>query len=407
MNLATSTLNQNLLDTATPPIPEAARWLSAYDGRLGPALNLAQAVPGDPPPVSFLERIAIAAGGPEATRYGSIYGDAELRSAYAAACAKVFEAPIAQSEVAITAGCNQAFFVAILAVAAAGDAVLLPAPWYFNHKMTLDMLGIEARPLPLQADARFVPDAGEAAKLIDGKVKALVLVTPNNPTGAVYPPDVIDSFLELAHAKGIKLIIDETYRDFRPESGAPHALFKDSRWRDTVISLYSFSKSYAIPGHRLGALIAAGPVLEEIGKVLDCIQICPARAAQQALPWAMENLGGWINEVSTEITGRAEAFRAALSDCPSWQVDQIGAYFAYVRHPFNGIPATDVAEQLAKACGLLALPGSYFGPGQDRHLRLAFANVGRGEIAQIPDRLAALPANAFDTDTTWKDQRHG
>lgn len=405
--MATSNLNKNLIDTATPPIPEAADWLSAYDGRQGPALNLSQAVPGDPPPIEFLERIALAAGSVGATQYGDLFGDDTLRTAYAADCSRLFRAPIDINEVVITAGCNQAFFVSIMAVAAAGDAVLLPAPWYFNHKMTLDMLGIEARPLPLRAETGFIPDVAEATSLIDDKVRAIVLVTPNNPTGSIYSPEVIASFLNLAHAKGIRLIIDETYRDFRPDAGPPHSLFSDQRWQDTLISLYSFSKSYAIPGHRLGALIASERILSEIGKALDCIQICPTRAAQMALPWAMETLGSWRQETNREIAKRAQAFRSALAHHSSWNIDQIGAYFAYIRHPFAGIPAAEVAERLAKDCGLLALPGSYFGPGQEQHLRLAFANVGISEIAQIPDRLAAFDTKAFEENSEWKDNRYG
>jgi aspartate/methionine/tyrosine aminotransferase len=400
-------LNQNLIDTGTPPIPEAANWLSAYDGRLGPALNLSQAVPGDPPPAEFLERIASAARSAEATRYGDIFGDDALRTAYAAECSAIFQAPIGFGEVAITAGCNQAFFVSIMALAAAGDAVLLPAPWYFNHKMTLDMLGIEARPLPLHAETGFIPEVADAAALLDAKVKAIVLVTPNNPTGAVYPPEVLASFLNLAHDHGIHLIIDETYRDFRLDQAAPHGLFKDARWRETVISLYSFSKSHAIPGHRVGALIASEGILREIGKILDCVQICPARSAQMAIPWALANLRNWRLETSVEIADRAETFRKVLASLPEWRIDQIGAYFAYVRHPFAGVEAAAVAELLARECGLLALPGSYFGPGQDQHLRLAFANVGRSTIEKIPDRLAAFPQTAFGNDFERKDHRHG
>ncbi|WP_299472589.1 aminotransferase [uncultured Roseibium sp.] len=389
-NVAISNLNPNLIDTATPPIPEAEDWLLAYDGRFGPALNLSQAVPGDPPPSEFMAKIASSAGTTEATRYGDIFGDHGLRAAYAADCSELFQASIDPAEIAITAGCNQAFFVSIMALAAAGDAIILPAPWYFNHKMTLDMLGVEARPMPLLAENSFLPDVADTAKLIDDKVKAIVLVTPNNPTGAIYPPDLITSFFELAHEQGIKLILDETYRDFLHEKAAPHGLFSDPCWQDTVISLYSFSKSYAIPGHRLGAVTASPQVLSELGKVLDCIQICPARAAQLALPWAMANLSGWRMETNAQISERAGAFRKALTPHPAWRIDQMGAYFAYVRHPFPGVSAVAVAERLASDCGLLALPGSYFGPGQEQHLRFAFANVGCHAIAQVTDRLAGF-----------------
>jgi aspartate/methionine/tyrosine aminotransferase len=118
-------------------------------------------------------------------------------------------------------------------------------------------------------------------------------------------------------------------------------------------------------------------------------------------------LRNWRLETSVEIADRAETFRKVLASLPEWRIDQIGAYFAYVRHPFAGVEAAAVAELLARECGLLALPGSYFGPGQDQHLRLAFANVGRSTIEKIPDRLAAFPQTAFGNDFERKDHRHG
>src|SRR5262245_5121854 len=130
-------LNPLLIETATPPIPEAQGWARAYDGGAGPLVDLAQAVPGYPPPDSMLERLAAAARDPATAGYGAILGDGLLRQSYAAHLTRLYGAPIVPSEVAVTTGCNQAFMVAILAVARAGDTVLLPTPWYFNHKMAL------------------------------------------------------------------------------------------------------------------------------------------------------------------------------------------------------------------------------------------------------------------------------
>ena len=109
----------------------------------------------------------------------------------------------------------------MMALARAGDAVILPTPWYFNHKMTLDLLGIEAIPLPCLAEAGFVPEAAAAARLVGPRTRAIVLVTPNNPTGAVYPPATIRDFAELCRERGLALVIDETYRDFLPAGGSP------------------------------------------------------------------------------------------------------------------------------------------------------------------------------------------
>jgi aspartate/methionine/tyrosine aminotransferase len=114
-----------IADLGSPPIPEAQGWLRRYDGGFGP-----------------------------------IMGDPDLRAAYARHVSGLYGSPVDAEEVAITAGCNLAFFAAALLVARHGDSVLLPAPWYFNHQMTLAMLGIEARPLPAAPRPASCPTRG-------------------------------------------------------------------------------------------------------------------------------------------------------------------------------------------------------------------------------------------------------
>jgi aspartate/methionine/tyrosine aminotransferase len=336
----------------------------------------------------MLERLAATAGSAAGAQYGPINGDPGLRQAYAAELSRIYEGRIAPEDTAVTAGCNLAFFATMMMLARHGDAVLLPTPWYFNHQMSLDMLGIEPRPLPCRPETGFVPRVEDAEALIDDRVKAIVLVTPNNPTGAVYPAHVIEAFAELCRRRGIYLVIDETYRDFLPSGvNRAHGLFTSEDWRPTVIQLYSFSKSYAIPGHRMGAITADAALVEQVAKVLDCIQICAPRAAQAALPWAIEGLRDWREENRAEINRRAQVFREALAPLPEWRIESVGAYFAYLSHPFPERTAQMVAEKLATERGVLGLPGSYFGPGQDRHLRIAFANVSAEVLAGLTDRL--------------------
>jgi aspartate/methionine/tyrosine aminotransferase len=380
-------LNPLLLDTGTPPIPEAKAWLTAYDGRLGPAIDLSQAVPSKPPHADLLARIGAAAADAENARYGPILGDAALR----AALARDIGGTVTPGDVAITSGCNQAFVVAMMALAKAGDRVILPAPWYFNHEMTLGLLGIEAVPLPCPPENGFVPEVDQARALIDGRTRAIVLVTPNNPTGAVYPAATLRAFSELCRQNGIALVLDETYRDFLPDGQeASHDLFAGDDWRGHVMQLYSFSKAHAVPGHRLGALTADAGTIAEIAKILDCLQICPPRTAQGALAWAIEAQRDWREANRRDINLAARAFRSAFAQMPDWRVEAVGAYFAYVRHPFSGEKAGLVAERMARERGVLALPGPFFGPGQEGHLRMAFANVSAQMIGLIPARLAGF-----------------
>ncbi|MBP0615025.1 aminotransferase [Jiella mangrovi] len=381
--------NPRLAAVLAPPIAQADRWAGAYDGRHGPLINCSQAVPNHAPPAEFAARLGEAAASPAAARYGDILGDRALRDAYAGHVSKTYQTAIDPARIAITAGCNQAFFAAMIAVAGAGDAVILPTPWYFNHQMTLDMLGIEKRALPTRAETGFLPDPDRLEALIDDRTRALVLVSPNNPTSAIYPPELLRDLFRICVRRGLHLVLDETYRDFLPpEAGCPHALFADPRAETNLIGLYSFSKAYAIPGHRIGAMIAGGAMIGEIEKVIDSLQICAPRPAQVALPFAFDAMAEWRSENAATIAARARLFAREIVTLPGWHLDQIGAYFAYVRHPFPDRPAADVAADLARDLGILALPGSFFGPGQEKHLRIAFANVPEGEILEIMRRLS-------------------
>ncbi|MFL5006680.1 MAG: aminotransferase class I/II-fold pyridoxal phosphate-dependent enzyme, partial [Microvirga sp.] len=162
-------INPLVADTGTPPIPEAQGWVQRYGGAHGPLINMSQAVPGHPPHPDFMARLVEAAASVDAARYGPIAGDADLRAAYAGHLAALSGGDIEAADVAITAGCNMGFVAALMLVAKAGDAVLLPSPWYFNHEMTAKMLGVEARPLPCDPKAGFVPDPDEAGRLIDAR----------------------------------------------------------------------------------------------------------------------------------------------------------------------------------------------------------------------------------------------
>ena len=382
-------LSPRIRATETPPIPAARAWAARYAGQAGPALDLTQAVPGYAPPPDLLGRFAEAAGSAACAGYGPIAGDAALREALAADMSAFYGAAIAPAQVAITAGCNLAFAMAMQAIAAEGEAVLLPTPWYFNHRMALTMQGVRAIPVPTRAEDGFVPDPARIAALMEEhRARAVVLVTPNNPTGAVYPVSVIHAVAELCRRHGAWLVLDETYRDFLTAS-PPHGLFGGD-WGDVLVHLYSFSKAYCIPGHRLGAIAAGPPMMDELAKAFDTDQICPPRPAQAAIAWAIPALRDWREGNRALMAARAAFFRQAVSQLPGWRLDSLGTYFAYLRLPDSAPDAVRAAEILAAERGLMSLPGPFFGPGQERHLRLAFANAAEDVLAKVPERLGAF-----------------
>ena len=227
--------------TEAPPVMEARRWIEGVafsDQR--PLLNVSQAAPVDLPPEPLRRAMAdIALNEPSAHLYGPVLGHPDLRAEVAAEWTRAYGGEVCAEDVAITSGCNQAFAAALSTIAGPGDEVLLPTPWYFNHKMWLDMNGITT--VPVACDETMVVDIDAARAGLSERTRALVLVTPNNPTGAEYPSEVVRAAYERCKAAGIALVIDETYRDFASRSGAPHDLFADPNWRDTVVQLYSSS----------------------------------------------------------------------------------------------------------------------------------------------------------------------
>ena len=379
--------------TAPPPVMEARRWLAGVDFPPDrPLINLSQAAPIDPPPEALREAMAETIRTDDTTHlYGPVLGLPALRSELAWRTASRYGGEIRADDVAITAGCNQAFCAAVATLAAPGDAVLLPFPWYFNHKMFLDMAGIDTIPLP--CDARLIPDPDAARARLTPRTRAIVLVTPNNPTGAEYPPETIAAFAALARERGLALVLDETYRDFSSSEDPPHALLADPDWRETLIHLYSFSKSYRLTGHRTGAIIAAPARLAEVEKVLDTTTICAPQLGQRAALWGLRNLDTWLASERAEILRRRDAALSVLSALPGWRVLGCGAYFAYVEHP-HPLPSDKLAPLLVREASLLMLPGTMFSPEGDeaaqRQLRIAFANVGVEGLQVLGERLAGL-----------------
>ena len=379
--------------TEPPPVMEARRWLQGVTfPPERPLINISQAAPVESPPLGLRQALAEAAlNDPQAHLYGPVLGLPALRAEIAAQWSAAYGGTIADTQVAITQGCNQAFCAVMATLAGAGDEVILPTPWYFNHKMWLDMQGVRAVPLP--AGAGLVPEAEAAARLITDRTRAIVLVSPNNPGGAEYPAETLAAFHALARARGLALIVDETYRDFDSRPGRPHDLFTDPDWADDFIHLYSFSKAYRLTGHRVGAIVASAARLAEVEKFLDTVAICPSQLGQIGALWGMRNLSQWVTGERAEILARRAAMVGGFGALEGWKLLGCGAYFAYVEHPFP-LASDALCKRLVGEAGLLMLPGTMFQPESHaegaRQIRIAFANVDATGIAEVFRRLAAF-----------------
>lgn len=337
-------------------------------------LDLSQAVPGYPPADSVLSAGIEALSQPATHKYAPALGMPELRARHAA------ENGVAPEQVAITAGCNQAFAATLQCLAEHGRSVIVPTPYYFNHQMTLTMQGFNVIEWPCNDDMSL--DWDTLPSLATHDTCAVVLVSPNNPTGHVTPPDQIARLLDWATDVGCALVLDETYRDFIEPNRQPSDLAHPN-----LIRLYSFSKAYAIAGERVGSVIAIPEMIEQIEKVIDCWAICAPKVGQIMALAGIETAQPWLTEWRKRIHAREQHLVAEFSDLEGFDIVVSGAYFAWMRYPGNRDSVAE-AEHWISSQGILALPAAYFG-SNDHALRLAFANLDEQGISNLGRRLRA------------------
>ena len=376
--------NPNVLDCAPAPIAEAWSWVNNPDSdRL---IDMCQAVPAHLPPQSLRDYLGEAIRNGEGAGYTDIRGILPLREALADNINSRYQGSANADDIVITAGCNQAFCSVIDTLCQPGDEVIIPLPSYFNHLMWLSIRGVKAQPLSFDT-VTAMPDPQQAAASISPRTRAIVLVTPNNPSGATYSPECIEAFYQLASEHHIALIIDETYRDFIDIDTRIHDLFKHDEWRENFVHLYSFSKVFSLTGYRTGAVVAGSALLEQLKKIQDCTAISAPHAGQLAALYGLQNLHEWKLEKSLELQVRAQAIKKAFENPElNYRLVCAGAYFAYIEHPFDE-PSRAVVKRLIQEFELISLPGSYFGQQQEKFIRFAFANVNEIHFDEVVRRL--------------------
>ena len=378
-----------------PPVLEVKNWLSYPDLQpSNPLIDVSQAAPTEPPPEKMLEFMANKILCDNAVNtYGPVLGLDELRESLASKWSRQYQGKVSKENVAVTSGCNQAFCASISSFTSENDEVIIPTPWYFNHHMWLQMAGVKS--IPLETDANMNPILEKAEALITDRTRAIVLVSPNNPSGAIYSNQLLQKFFDLCKSNQIRLIIDETYKDFHPNASQPHTLLENNNWDQVLTILYSFSKTYRMTGHRIGALLTSKENLIEIEKALDTFTVCPPQLGQYAANWGLNNLEAWAAERRTEILQRAKHFSEKFQplSAAGWSLRGCGAYFAFVEHPFED-ESNILAPLILRDQGILLMPGTMFYPKHNplgsRSFRIAFANIDKYKISTLLERLKDL-----------------
>jgi len=379
-------MNEHIAGVHFPPISEVKGWLSGAPADL-PLVDLCQAVPDYAPDPSLTDFLKGVLDDPQVSRYSPDEGLLAVREALCGRYERNYGARINPGQLCLTVGASQAFWLAMMVLCRAGDEVVLQAPCYFDHPMALEMLGIRPVCAPFREEAGGLPSVAAIEGLITPCTRAILLVTPSNPTGVVTPAETIHELEALAARYGIALVLDETYADFIPGGGRPHDLMARERWGDHLVHVMSLGKTYALTGYRAGLLAASEEFIHHALKAQDTMAVCQPRLTQLAIRYGVEHLEGWVAENRRMMARRHDRFRTAFMEPGNpFRLAASGTFFAWVRHPFPGRSGRQVARLLVEEAGILTLPGEVFGPGLEPYLRLAFGNIREEAVPEAVAR---------------------
>ena len=294
-------------------------------------------------------------------RYGAVWGIPPLREALAAKLAAENGIRIGdERQLVVTAGGNMAFFNALLAIADAGAEIILVSPYYFNHEMAVAMANCKAVTVP--ADDSYQLDVAAIAAAITPRTRAVVTISPNNPTGAVYPRADLRAVNELCAGRGIYHVHDEAYEYF---TYGEHTHFSPGSLPGAsahTISLFSLSKSYGFASWRIGYLTIPAALYDAVAKIQDTVLICPPLVSQVAALGALRAGRAYCLEQRKQIEqvrGTALRTLAALGDrCEPVSAD--GAFYVLLRLRHPGDPMT-LVRRLVTEHRVAVLPGTAFG----------------------------------------------
>ncbi len=343
--------------------------------------------PDFPTPPHIVEAAARAARD-GFTRYTPSAGLASLREMIAARYGDRRGHPLSPSQVTVTVGGVQGMAAAFIAVLDPGDEVLVPDPGWPNYAMAARLR--EAVPVgyPLPAEDGFVPRVEDLEARVSARTKMLVLNSPANPTGAVFPPERAAALVEFARRHRLYVLADEVYEELVYEGRH----ISPARWDpERVIGVHSLSKTYAMTGWRVGFVIAGEDISRVIAKIQEPLVSCVSAVAQKAAEAALDGPQECVAQMRDAYRARRDAVVEILRAHGLHRYTPQGAFYILVDIRGSGLPSREFALRLLRERGVAVAPGSAFGERADGYVRVSLAS-SLDDLREGVSRLCAFAA---------------
>ncbi|MBD2022451.1 pyridoxal phosphate-dependent aminotransferase [Leptolyngbya sp. FACHB-36] len=366
----------------TPIIPVVADLIAQNPG----TISLGQGVVSYGPPAAAIAQISDFLAKPDNHKYQFIQGIVPLREAIAEKLKADNGIEMQQRQVVVTAGSNMGFLNAVLAITSPGDEVILQTPYYFNHEMAITMVG--CHPVLVATDEQYQlrPDAIRSA--ITDRTRAVVTISPNNPTGVVYSEAALREVNDLCRQRGIYHISDEAYEYFTYD-GAEH--FSPGAIADSAnhtICLYSLSKAYGFASWRIGYMVIPAHLLASVMKIQDTNVICPAVVSQYAALGALQAGSDYCRSQLAAIVEVRQQLQTALQSISHLcTVPPANGAFYFLPKVHTPLSSMQLVDRLIRDYRVAAIPGSAFGLDTGCYLRVAYAALQKETAIEGIDRL--------------------
>lgn len=306
------------------------------------------------------------------TKYTDCRGYRELRDEIAGYYKEEFNMKVADEEIMVTSSACMAMYLALEAILDDGDEVIVPAPYFTIYKTQVELARGRLVELDTFEEEGYQVDAARLEALITPRTKAIILNSPNNPTGSCLRLDTMEKIAELAEKHDLVVISDEIYTIY--SFAAPFVPFASlPRMKERTITLNSFSKNFVMTGWRIGAMLAAPQIINVARKINEnLIYSAPSvsqRAALHALRCRREIQPGLVESFKERVYYAAER----INRIPNMHVlyPPMGSFYLFINIKATGLSSEEAAKKICEEAHVLTIPGNGFGDCGEGYLRIA------------------------------------
>ena len=295
------------------------------------------------------------------------------------------------TEVLVTSGVQAAINVAVLALINPGDEVIMPQPYYYSDPLAVTLAGGKPVYTQLREENDFRLDFRDLESKITKKTKAFFYISPNCPTGSVFPRDDLEKLAEIASRKKILMISDEIYEDLVYDGKKNTSIASLPGMKDYAISLFGFSKTFAMTGWRIAYAIGPKVVMERMKEIHAQMTICPSSIAQMAACAALAGRDRCVEEIRADYEGRRNLFVKGLNELGFRCKPPAGSFYVYCNISGFGMKGLDLAKRMAREARVLGYPGVSYTDDEsgDPYIRFAYT-VSKERLQTALDRLGVF-----------------